>query len=252
MKRSTSSLSFPKESFNTLSIIEAKNWWFVSRNKILSWVLKNKITQFDRFLEIGCGTGFVLNHLSKCFTKAHFFGSELHREGLEIAKSRNKGVDFSNLDARYMNDVELYDVIGAFDVLEHIQEDQLVLNNLFKATKSNGHLIVTVPQHPFLWSSLDERSFHCRRYTKAKLIEKLNISGFEILYTTSFVSLLLPFMYISRKLYQNHKTDIISEFKISPTTNSILNLVMNLEILLLKLGIDLPFGGSLLVLAKKI
>jgi SAM-dependent methyltransferase len=151
-----------------------------------------------------------------------------------------------------MNDVELYDVIGAFDVLEHIQEDQLVLNNLFKATKSNGHLIITVPQHPSLWSSLDERSFHCRRYTRAKLIEKLNISGFEILYTTSFVFLLLPFMYISRKLYQNHKTDIISEFKISPTTNSILNLVMNLEILLLKLGIDLPFGGSLLVLAKKI
>ena len=251
MNRLSKKLSFPKESFNTLSNIETKNWWFLSRNKIISWILTSKVTQFDRFLEIGCGTGFVLNHLSRCFPNTQFFGSELHAEGLEIAKYRNKGLKFSNLDARHLREIEMYDVIGAFDVLEHIKEDQLVLNNLYKAIKANGHLIITVPQHPSLWSSLDEKSFHCRRYTRTELTEKLRISGFKTLYSSSFVTFLLPLMYISRKFKQNPQTDIISEFEITPTTNFFLKCIMNLEISLLKLGICWPLGGSLLILTQK-
>ena len=108
---------FPKESFFTLANLEDKNWWFVSRNKILEWILQKKVPEFDKFLEVGCGTGFVLNHLLTRFPKARFSGSELHKEGLEIAKKRNKEADFLNLDARCMDERESYDVIGAFDVL---------------------------------------------------------------------------------------------------------------------------------------
>ena len=242
---------FPKDSFVTLASLEDKNWWFISRNKILEWLLLKRVKEFDKFLEIGCGTGFVLNHLSTRFPKAQFFGSELHKEGLDIAKERNKEAHFFNLNAVHMNERESYNVIGAFDVLEHIKEDEVVIANLFRAIKIKGYLIITVPQHPFLWSTLDQQSFHCRRYTRNEIMGKLTKCGFKIQYASSFVSLLLPLMFLSRKFQKRSRYDIASELKISPLVNFLLKQVMNFEILLLQIGIRWLAGGSLLILAQK-
>lgn len=91
-----------------------------------------------------------------------------------------------------------------------------------------------------------------RRYVKHDLIGKLEGAGFKIIRVTSFVSLLLPLMLISR-LNQRSSTDYdpSSELKISGTLNYLLERILDLERWFIELGFSFPLGGSLLLIAYK-
>ena len=138
---------FPEKTFAILANAEANHWWFRARNRILLWALATRIGRFKNFLEIGCGTGFVLEGVSKAYPDVEMHGSEYYEEGLSYARQRIPSATFSQLDATKMTEKERYDVIGAFDVIEHIEHDQLVLKNLCNALTPNGSLIISVPQH---------------------------------------------------------------------------------------------------------
>jgi SAM-dependent methyltransferase len=150
-----------------------------------------------------------------------------------------------------MEDKECFDVIGAFDVIEHIKEDEKVLANLARAIVPGGALLITVPQHRWLWSATDDYACHVRRYTRDELILKVVRAGMEVEYVSSFVSLLLPLMWLSRLRAKKEVVDPMSEFKIPSWLNAGLEGVMNFERLLLRIGVRFPVGGSLLLVARK-
>jgi len=242
---------FPPKAFDGLAAQEDSNWWFRSRNKIIIWAITKYASNPETFLEIGCGTGFVLQGINKTFPDTALYGDEYFEEGLKHAKIRVPEASFRHLDATKMKDRDCYDAIGAFDVIEHIEDDNTALKNCFQALKKEGHLFLTVPQHMWLWSQVDEDACHVRRYSQLELRFKLEQSGFKILMSSSFVSLLLPLMYLSRK--NIFKKDSVSkkEFKIYPWLNTLFELIMIIEIFLIKLGIRLPLGGSMILVAKK-
>lgn len=153
---------FPSNAFAQLSEAESGHWWFRSRNRVLLWSLATKVKSFSNFLEIGCGTGYVLEGISKTFPDVELSGAEYYEEGLVFARKRVPTATFQQLDATTMDDVDCYDVVGAFDVIEHIEQDEKVLCNLGRALKHGGTLMVTVPQHRWLWSSVDEHACHVR------------------------------------------------------------------------------------------
>ena len=250
---SETSLGFSSASFQTLALLEDRHFWFRARNQLLCWGLKHYFPEAVSFLEVGCGTGFVLTGLKNAFPGLHLFGCDPFIEGLEIAKDRLPGVTLFRMDARKIPFHEEFDVAGAFDVIEHIEEDEEVLAQLFKATKIGGGILITVPQHPFLWSRSDEYGFHKRRYKKSELVEKVQRAGFRVVMTTSFVTLLLPVMVLSRlrsqKLAQNY--DPLTELKIGAFANTIFEQLMTLESYFIKRGLSLPVGGSLLLIARK-
>ena len=146
-----------------------------------------------------------------------------------------------------------FDVVGAFDVLEHIVEDQPVLAQIHQALRPGGGLVLAVPQHPWLWSRQDESACHVRRYTAAELRRKVVAAGFSPLYETSFVSLLLPVMMLSR-LHKHHAAagnDPMSELRVNGFANLLLIAVMTVERNLMRMGLRFPAGGSLLLVARK-
>ena len=138
-------------------------------------------------------------------------GSEVFREGLAFAANRMPATELLQMDARKIPFVAEFDVIGAFDVLEHIEEDQEVLQQMHAAVKPGGGIIVTVPQHPWLWSGMDDYSFHKRRYTRAELTNKIKRAGFCPVWTTSFVTLLLPALMISRNRLKRYNENFSPE-----------------------------------------
>ena len=242
---------FPRDAFDSLASAEASHWWFRARNRILLWVLESRVGTIHHFLEVGCGTGFVLEAICRRFPGVRLKGTEYFEEGLVHARRRVPSANFEQMDACLLNDVARFDLIGAFDVIEHIQEDELVLRNLSCALDVGGKLLVTVPQHTWLWSTVDERACHVRRYTRQELVDKVRRSGLEVEYVTSFVSLLLPLMWFSRLRSGSGGRSPRSEFEISGRLNRFLEGVMSVEIRLLKMGLTLPAGGSLLLLAGK-
>lgn len=262
---------YPESSFEYLYEIEDAHWWFRARNSLIIWTLREKVGQISRFLEIGCGTGFVLGAVSAAFPHIYTEGGEYYAKGLEVARLRLGDVNIRLLDATKMHQTQEYDCIGLFDVLEHIRSDRLVLDNIYKALTSRGYLVMTVPQHPWLWSDADIHAQHVRRYTAKELAEELTSAGFRVVYMTSFVSLLLPLMTIQRLVPSllrrvrswfvdqkrvsakwstySYKQD--DEFRIHKLLNSFLFIVQMFEFYLVRFGLRFPFGGSLLVVAQK-
>ncbi len=240
--------------FSELARLERTNFWFRFRNQLILCVLEEYCPNFRSLLEIGCGTGYVLSGIAQTFPHATLHGSEIFTSGLGFAAARLPLVDFMQMDARNIPFYGEYDVIGAFDVLEHIEEDKLVLEQVHAALKPQGFILLTVPQHPWLWSVIDEYACHVRRYAATDLHQKIESAGFQLVKTTSFVTTLLPAMIISRFLYKNQseKFDAMAELKISSWLNSFFFQLLRAELTFIKKGLSFPVGGSRLVVARKI
>ncbi len=114
---------FKSSYFSDLARLEEANFWFQSRNQLILWALEEYCQNFQSFLEIGCGTGYVLSGVSKLFPHSTLQGSEIFIAGLGFAAARLPTVNLMQMDARDIPFQEEFDVIGAFDVLEHIEED---------------------------------------------------------------------------------------------------------------------------------
>lgn len=242
---------FPKLAFEYLAAAENKHWWFQARNNLIIWIFRSRVHGIKRFLEVGYGTGYVISGIAKALPELELEASEYFENGLAFARQRLPQCRFRQLDATEMLDENLYDCIGSFDVIEHIDADETVLHNFHRALRHGGFLLLTVPQHPWLWSPADVYAHHLRRYTDKELKEKVLNAGFRIDYCTSFVSILLPLMAFQRLFRADQKYNADDEFKISPFLNAGLYSVMRIEFILLKFGLRFPVGGSLLLLARK-
>jgi SAM-dependent methyltransferase len=244
---------FRSSHFKQLFDIEAGNFWFQSRNRLIIWALQRNFPRARKFLEIGCGTGFVLSGIKKRFPSLLLYGGDIYGSGLNYARKRLGEIDLFQMDVRKIPFKDEFDVIGAFDILEHISEDELAIAQIHKALRNNGGMILTVPQHKFLWSATDKRDCHVRRYNVKELCNKVEGFGFKVLDIISFNSLLLPLMIVDRffKKTSREKCSSIEELRINKIANIVLGDIMNLEFLLVRLGIRLSFGGSLLLIARK-
>ena len=242
---------FHPEYFESLAAIEEKNFWFQARNRLILSCFERFFPDTDSLLEVGCGTGFVLSGIAGKFPGIKLVGSEYFAEGLPFARGRLPQATLIQADAREIPYVEEFDVVGAFDVLEHIEDDILALTSLYQALRSGGGIFLTVPQHQWLWSETDEHACHCRRYTRDELAGKLQSAGFKVEYSTSFVSLLLPTLLVSRLSKRMPGSDPLAELKLNPVLNAFLGMILDFERLIIKCGARMPVGGSLLMVGIK-
>jgi SAM-dependent methyltransferase len=248
---------YPEEGFSNLISVEEGNFWFESRNRFLSALIRrhlSPLTNTKSFLEIGCGTGFVLRMLSQ-IPGLEVSGSEIHLSGAKMAARRAPQAEVFQMDALRMEFHRKYDAIGLFDVLEHIEDDLEIISRIRRALKQNGILFLTVPQYPKFWSPQDTLAGHKRRYAKADLENKIRQGGFQILYAGSLFCAIFPLYAISRLQKKRlsateAKKRLMSEFYISPWLNYLLATACWLDLIAVQLGFRLPFGSSLVVVAR--
>lgn len=236
-----------------LNELQAGNFWFRARNRLILQLARKHFPGAGRIIEVGCGTGYVLAGLREEFPDASLVGSEIYSSALDDAKKRlrNRG-EFIQMDVREIPFEDEFDLMCAFDVIEHVSEDGLVLEQMFNATKRGGGILLSVPQHPFLWSPIDDYSHHKRRYRRHELEAKCIQAGFTVVQTTSFVSTLLPLMAVQRLMRSRHtEIDPAAELKISGPLNKALEAVLDAERIVIAAGLSLPVGGSRFVVARK-
>lgn len=243
---------FPPEAHAALAELERGSFWFRSRNRALALAVKRYFPAALTFFEVGCGTGVVLEHFAFTFPALDLTGGELSAPGLAIAKSRLPGARLLQADALNLPFAGEFDLVGMFDVLEHIEDDRRALAQLGKSLKPGGGLLLTVPQHAWLWSEWDVYSRHKRRYSRAELAGKVRDAGFDVLWSSALFSLLLPLLVLSRRRSRRAApADPLDALRLSRPLDAALDGVCRLERGLLAAGLSLPAGGSLLCVARK-
>ena len=248
---------YKKNYFASLVEIEGKHFWFKARNRLILFFVKKYcqkiINDKHKMLEIGCGNGNVIYYLRKNGINCQ--GGDLFLEGLIYCRRKVKAPLYQ-IDALCLPFRNYFDIIGLFDVIEHIEEDEKVLKEVYKALKPEGNILITVPAHKKLWGRYDELAYHKRRYSRKELITKLETTGFTVEKVSYFVTLLFPALLLFR--YLNHKRCkklsneefLKKEIQIIPILNSVFLWILKIERILIQF-INLPFGSSLIAIAKK-
>jgi 2-polyprenyl-3-methyl-5-hydroxy-6-metoxy-1,4-benzoquinol methylase len=240
---------YSAEGLDLLYKYEQDHFWFKNRKRYIKRMFKKYAAKDERIIEIGAGTGNVSGMLADEGYTPEL--GEIHLKGLEYAKQYglNRLYQF---DARRVPFKEEYNTVSMFDVLEHIEDDQAMIKNIRQMLKKGGKLILTVPAHRFLWSSIDVVSGHKRRYQLKKLKKMMVNNGFEVLEAKYFFAFLFPFL-ILRKWLNTKKaqsfSDVNNPLKINCFFNWFFNLVLKLEYYLFHL-FSPPFGGSIIMAAR--
>lgn len=243
---------YAPEYHEAVSHFQDGHFWFRGRNELVCAQLGRYFPDARSLLEVGCGTGQVLRAVRLSRPGMRLCGTEIHPAGLAYARGCLPSEELLQADARNIPFRDEFDVVCAFDVIEHIDDDMGVLRQLHGACRPGGGVMITVPQHRWLWSRIDEVARHVRRYGRAELEAKLCAAGFEMVASTSFVTILLPLMFLSRLRFRARRNcDPEREFRISRAANLLFLACSRAENALIGAGIGLPAGGSLMMLGRK-
>lgn len=234
-----------------LAAKEDAHFWFRARARLITHFLRRHASGMRDFAEFGCGTGHVLAAVAAAFPGASLLGTEFFEEALPFARARVPGARFVALDLQRSGFDSCFDAVGAFDVLEHIEDDLGALRAMARSLRPGGVAILTVPQHRWLWSWQDECSMHFRRYSRPGLRELAARAGLEPVEDASFTSLLLPAMALSRRGRTGAAPDPMAEFRLPAALGWSLWQVMRAEAWLVSRGVRFPAGGSLLLVARR-
>lgn len=251
MTSATSVSGFTSSFFDALPVLEERHFWFIGRNALIAWAVGRYFPLARTFLEVGCGTAQVTGALQRACPALSFTASEALREGLLVAERKAPGAELVQADVQDLPWEEEFDIVGAFDVLEHVADHAGAARQIARAVKPGGGVIVTVPQHPWLWSPLDDYSHHHRRYSRSALVALLAQAGLRVDRVTSFVSLLFPVLIASRLAQRGRPVDPHGEYRLSRFANWVGEKTLNVERALIRSGVSLPVGGSLLAIARR-
>ncbi|MCK9614361.1 MAG: class I SAM-dependent methyltransferase [Candidatus Omnitrophica bacterium] len=232
---------------------EDKHFWIKARRNIIGDIFKKFVNYTDKIIEIDAGTGNFAAYLSKIGYKDISVG-EIHLRGLEYAK-RYGIKKLYQFDLTKTPFSEYFDIVGMFDVLEHIDDDDLAVKSIYKMLKHGGKVIITVPAHKWLWSKQDAIAYHRRRYCIEQLKKMFQENNFKIIKINTFFVSMLPFLFI-RKLI-NKDTGVIKEndfknrFKVNPILNYILSKILEIENIFLS-NVPLKCGTSIILIAERL
>jgi len=248
--------------YKQLREIERNHWWFRGRRAIFLAALDRLAVRGSTILDCGCGAGSNLDVLRARYPDAAIYGIDIEREPLEFLREE-RSLPVNQADAARLPFLPAsFDLVAALDAIEHVEDDERALAELYRVCKPGGTLLLSVPAFPFLWGNIDEVGHHYRRYRRAPLVAQVERVGFEIRFVRFFNYLLFAPIAAVRLAMRLRPTrhdrdddesaeELRSDFDLvkSGPLNSLLARLFSLEAGLL--GLAPPFGVSLLLVARR-
>ena len=235
--------------YQQMAELDERHWWYRARREVLAELIRREARPPANaaILEIGCGTGHNLAMLSEF---GHVDGLELDDEARALSEKR-LGRAVMSAPLPELADVPKghYDLIGAFDVIEHIDADSAAIASIASRLKPGGKFVMAVPAHQWMWSAHDVMNHHKRRYSKPALRRLIEGSPLNLVKLGYFNSLLFPLAVVERaasKLRGKEDADV----KLPPAPlNAALEKVFAAERYLVG-RLPLPPGLSLFAVAE--
>ena len=242
-----------KEIYDSIYQIEDCHWWYRAKRKIVLDLIKkyNPRPRGGDICDLGCGCGLMLNELKKI---GNVTGVDASDDALDYCRRKFDGKLLKE-DLADMKTVNAFDNVVLLDVLEHMEDDVIVLQNIYASMRDGGCLYMTVPADMRLWSQHDVNCMHYRRYDFDGLKAKLEAAGFHVLLLSYYNTRLYPVVYLIRKIEKflrlKHPEKKLEHGFKRGIMNELLYKIFVGEEKTLLAGKAYPYGVSLIAVVKK-
>jgi SAM-dependent methyltransferase len=239
-----------RAAYDRMRTLQANHWWFEGRRRILSSLIERlDLPKPARILEAGCGPGGNIGMLQR-------FGEVVALEPDAASRAYAAEMTGARIEAGALPG-ELpfapgaFDLVGAFDVIEHVDDDKGAVAALSLLLKRGGHLAATVPGQPWMWSRHDELHHHRRRYRLAPFRRLFEEAGLSVVKASYFNTFLFPMIAVVRAAKIAVRSRAADDEALPPASlNAALTGLFAAEKSWLAHA-DLPVGVSIVVIARR-
>lgn len=242
--------------YDEMRRIEDHHWWYLGRRRLVRPLLERALGRAKHVVDIGCGTGANLELVEAIDRTPATTGLDFEPTALEYCRTRALDATLVRGDGMRLPFADgSVDCVTALDIVEHFDDDAGLLAEFHRVLAPGGEVVITVPQYPSLWSPHDDFLHHKRRYRADELEGRLADAGFALEERRGFNFLLLPPIWLVRRLKARAKargearegTDF---FAVPRPVNALMASLFAVESLLVRL-FPIRFGVSLMVRASK-
>lgn len=240
-----------REEYAKLDAIEGTHWWFHGLRANLTVALRRAVSCAPGLLlDAGCGTGAVLRHFRDEFPLLQCVGMDIDEGACRVALTKSGWCSCAGA----VNDPPFrdasFDVIVSTDVLCHSGVDvDAALAEFHRMLKPGGVLVLNLPSYQWMMSFHDRAVSTVQRFNRAQLRTRMACAFYHDIRITYWNTLLFPLMVLHRKLGDQDASSDVRP--VATSLNAIFRGIMWIENKLLRYGIVLPFGGSVMVTAKR-
>lgn len=237
--------------FDLMASVAVDHWWYEGRRRLVAQLLGGRIRPDAVALDVGCGTSETLDVLEALGARVavgtdlsmHALGYAIHR------RPRPRVLQALAEDLPFPDDGA--GALVSMDVIEHVDDDIVVLEEYLRVCEPGATLLLTVPAYRWLWSEHDERAAHRRRYTVGQLERAARDAGLVVEWSSYYFSFLLPPAVLLRRTPLRRFSPPTDEeaSSISPGFDRVLALLARLERWWLRRG-RMPFGLSIVLVAR--
>lgn len=227
------------------SIAQPDYWWYRARSVLLRAALGEQLGSPRLVLDVGSADGPSVGWMRGGHARVAL---DVDSRGLVPGT----GVCGSALALPFADGT--FDVVAAFDVVEHCEPEEQALAELYRVLAPGGRLLASVPAYTWAWTDHDVRAGHHRRYTRPRLVAALDAAGFEVLRATYAFTGVFPAFAAARLVRRRQERRGAPPLeqglpRVSPAAARLLTGVCRVEARVLR-GRDLPFGSSVLAAAR--
>lgn len=239
------------QTFAIEAVVEETHWWFVGRRRLFAAEIARLGLPADAdVLDVGTSTGTNLRMLREQGYR-NVAGLDSSAEAARWCMQKGLGnVRQGDVCALPYSD-STFDLVLATDVIEHVERDDIAVQELQRVLKPGGYALITVPAFQCLWGLQDEVAHHKRRYRMRPLLRLIEASGLGRVHSYHFNFLLFLPIWSARRIIGLSGKRLRSENELnSPLINAILSAIFRLDLVLAR-WLHVPFGVSALVVARK-
>jgi ubiquinone/menaquinone biosynthesis C-methylase UbiE len=239
------------DEYRKMAEVEDRMWYYRALHRHVA----RRLTAAGRpaetaVLDAGCGTGGLLRHLRAVQPVWRLSGMDLSTLACQLARERTGAEITEGSVTRLPFANESFAAITSCDVLCQVEQPVEALREFWRCLIPGGVVVLTMPAYQWLYSYHDRQVANLRRYTRRSLTELMSQAGLQSVYCTYWNTLPFPLAVVWRKIFK--PADAPSDVRLYPAPlEAMFNGMMTIERGLLRAGLRLPVGCSLLAVGVK-